>query len=99
MGFVILGTQWLYPRASCAVIGGKWTRGGIFGQQYCLHSYPDAGKACQSSEDCMGACLAETTSLDETTVIPTAGVCAPTNQIFGCFNYFENQEIDSVCVD
>jgi hypothetical protein len=98
--FGILGIQWFYPRASCAAIGGRWVYDGIFGQaQYCLHGYPDAGKACQSSEDCMGRCLAETNSSDVVTVIPTAGVCAPSNQVFGCFYIFENQEISGYCID
>jgi hypothetical protein len=100
MALGILGIQWLYPRASCAVIGGRWTRDGILGQaQYCLHSYPDAGTACQSSEDCMGRCLAETNSSGVISIIPTAGVCAPDNRVFGCFEIFENQEISLVCID
>ena len=98
--FGILGIQWLYPRASCAVIGGRWVHDGMFGQaQYCLHSYPDAGKACQSSENCMGRCLAETNSSGVITVVPTAGVCAPDNGAFGCFYIFQNQEISGYCID
>jgi hypothetical protein len=98
--FSILSIQWLYPRATCAMIGGRWIRDGMFGQaQYCLHAYPDAGKECQSSEDCMGRCLAETNSSGVITVIPTAGVCAPDNGAFGCFAIFENQEISGYCID
>lgn len=100
MAFGILGIQWLYPRASCAMIGGRWVRDGIFGQaQYCFHSYPDAGKVCQSSDDCMGSCRVEIDSLSGTTVMPTAGVCASNNSGFGCFTYFEKQEIYSWCAD
>ena len=98
--FGVLGIQWLYPRASCAVIGGSWVRDGMAGQaQYCLHSYPDTGNPCQTSEDCMGRCLAATNSSSEITGIPTAGVCAPDNRVFGCFEIFENQEINLLCID
>ena len=98
--FGILGIQWFYPRASCTVIGGRWVHDGILGQaQYCLHSYPDAGKACQSSDDCMGSCLANIISSGETKVVLPAGKCAPDNRIFGCFEIFENQEIQTFCVD
>ena len=98
--FSILGIQWLYPRASCAVIGGRWIRDGILGQaQYCLHSYPDAGKACQSSEDCLGRCLADTNSSSVITGVPTTGVCAPNNRVFGCFEIFDHQEITLLCID
>jgi len=100
MAFGLLGIQWLYPRASCATKGGQWVRDGIFGQaQYCLHSYPDAGKACQSSDDCMGRCLVETNSSGIVPAIPTAGVCAPDNRVFGCFSFFEHQRIDGACID
>lgn len=100
IAFGVLGVQWLYPRASCAAIGGKWVRDGGFGQaQYCLQSYPDAGKACQSSDDCMGACIVETNSSGVASPLPTAGVCASDNRAFGCFFFFEHQEITGVCVD
>lgn len=96
----LLGSQWLYPRASCTLIRGRWIRDGIAGQaQYCLHSYPDAGKPCQSSEDCMGRCLVETNSSGVVPAIPTAGVCAPDNRAFGCFFFFEQQKISGECVD
>jgi hypothetical protein len=100
MAFGIVGIQWLYPRASCAMIGGRWVRDGMFGQaQYCFHSYPDAGKACHSSDDCMGRCLVDIDSSNATGAMPTAGVCAPDNRGYGCFSYFGDEAKYSGCVD
>ncbi len=95
----ILGVQWLYPRISCVASGGEWVRDGIFGQaQYCLRSYPDAGKVCQSSKECMGACVLVNYS-PSATAVPTAGVCQSDNRPFGCYDYLEYPKVFSVCSD
>ena len=94
--FILLSVLFLYPRINCAIQQGEWTRTGLFGQaQFCVLAYPDAGKACQSSKDCIGRCILE--SLYQTN--PTEGVCEPDNNPFGCTDYFENGEISTMCVD
>lgn len=94
-----LSIEWLYPRVSCAVSEGKWIRDGIFGQaQYCLYSYSDVGKACQGSKDCEGSCVLED-YYSSSQPVPTAGVCAPNNKRFGCFDYLEYPKVFSVCTD
>lgn len=96
----ILCVEWLYPRASCVITKGTWIRnGGILGQaQYCLYSYPDAGKTCKSSADCIGACVLEDYS-PYLQPVPSEGVCASNNDGFGCIDYFEYPNVFSVCTD
>jgi hypothetical protein len=99
LALFFIGIWQVYPRVSCAVSGGRWIRDGILGQaQYCLRSYPDAGKACQSSNDCEGACILENYH-STSQPVPTAGVCAPDNKQFGCFDYLEYPNVLSVCAD
>lgn len=97
---VAIFSGWLiYPRDSCATSGGTWIRDGVLGQaQYCLYSYPDAGKACRSSTECLGSCVVEDYRALATPG-PSVGVCTGDNRAFGCFDYLEHPNVFSVCTD
>lgn len=65
---------------------GTQTWGG-HGQPICIETAPDAGKACQSSADCAGSCLAD------------GQVCSPEAPYYGCYDTYENGTIATLCVD
>lgn len=98
MTLLIFGSPWLYQRATmlynhkvCTMNGGKWTRVGIAQTPFCLYTYPDWGKACHSSEECMGGCVIyESPIQDQPT--PSVGVCKGTNDPFGCYAPIEHPE-------
>jgi len=45
--------------ALCRKREGQWFQGK--GYRYCVLPYPDAGKLCKSSKDCVGHCIAPVT--------------------------------------
>jgi hypothetical protein len=70
----------------CAATGGQMVRGG-FGQLVCERPTKDAGKACNSSKDCEGHCLAD------------GQVCTSRMPYFGCYETYENGATPTLCVD
>jgi hypothetical protein len=81
---------WLYGRTTCSLSGGTWTRGGIAGTLFCVHTYPDAGKPCQSSDECMGGCVLYEVIWGQPP--PGEGVCKTNNDPFECFAPIEYPE-------
>ena len=69
----------------CAQRGGEVVIG--LAGPTCAMPEPDAGKACLSSEQCSGFCLAKTRS------------CSPVRPYFGCHSLYENGEVVEICVD
>lgn len=81
----------------CIDAGGKVMRDGILGAYRCTQNYPDAGKACSSSSDCIGQCRVNGVVADDGTA---EGACQRTDSPFGCFAIVENgRGGPSICVD
>ena len=58
--------------AQCTQRHGEWV--GRTGYMYCVLPYPDAGKACKSSRDCKGHCIAQVPSTPKEP-LPDHGTC------------------------
>jgi hypothetical protein len=56
----------------CKQRGGNWI--GTKGSEYCVLPYPDAGKACKSSKECEGHCVASVSN-DRMAPTPNQGTC------------------------
>ena len=89
---LVICVVWLYPRTSCTISGGDWEPIGLAQRPACIYTYPDAGKACQSSEECIGACVIYDLPA-QGQPMPSAGVCKATNDPFGCYALIEHPEI------
>jgi hypothetical protein len=89
----------LYRGTVCAINGGEWRTGGPgAAQHFCLYSYPDGGKSCHSSEECMGSCVIYEEDLGQSTL--DAGVCQENNNPYDrCFVFIEAPEILGGCSD
>jgi hypothetical protein len=84
----------------CADRGGRVSRG-PFGETYCRIPYPDGGKACADTSDCVGACIWQPRSgplrAPEARVV---GTCQRTNVQYGCFGRVEHGRVKHMlCVD
>lgn len=88
---LVICVVWLYPRTSCAISGGEWEPVGLAQEPACIYTYPDAGKACHSSEECMGACVIYDSPIQGQPT-PSEGVCKTTNNPFVCYAPIENPE-------
>jgi hypothetical protein len=84
-------------RAGCEENGGEVTQEGMLGLYRCVLPYKDAGKACRSSEDCEGKCVAD----DSLAVGAEAeGKCQPTDSPFGCYaEVVDGKVATAICVD
>ena len=49
----------IHSESICKKQNGQWIEGS--GYVYCVLPYPDAGKICKSSKDCIGHCIAPVT--------------------------------------
>jgi hypothetical protein len=97
LALAVLITTWLFgdfkhlfADAACSMKGGKWTRVGMDGELYCIVTYRDAGKACHSSDECLGGCVIHERPVQGQPVL--TGVCKDTSSPFGCFAYIEHPE-------
>ena len=73
-------------KEQCLKDNGKWGPQGMAGVPGCVRKMPDAGKACQTNEECGSKkCL-----VDESSFLH--GKCAEDDQIFGCVSYFEKSK-------
>lgn len=81
----------------CARQGGAIQPVCLSQESLCVIPYPDAGLPCRDSDDCAGACLAQTAvNQDE----PAVGECERTNAPCGCRTYVEDGRVaDAICVD
>lgn len=93
-GAALAGTQRISPtsgidpemQAECEAQGGQVVVG--MAGPTCGLPQPDAGKACTSSEDCEGFCLAESRS------------CSPITPFFGCHELYEGGgDSVTICID
>ena len=75
-------------RIDCERRGGSFAPGGVSGGLTCFTTPPDAGRQCQTSDDCTGACLAR------------SGTCAPITPLFGCHEILDAAGVRSrICID
>ena len=83
---------------SCFAEGGKVEGIGLFGIPTCVKYYPDAGKLCRGSDDCIGHCFLPEPMEDGTEIL---GKCeASEHDSFGCFSRVENGVVAySMCQD
>ena len=87
-------------RATCEAAGGTVERVGRAGWEQCVQHYPDAGKACSGSDDCMGECRVRGDGTDIAPGTPVEGVCQATDTPFGCYAWVERGVAGPrVCVD
>ena len=98
MGLVVLITPSLYQRASwlirskvCDMNGGELSRAGMAGRPVCIRSYPDGGKPCTSSKECLGGCVIYEPPI-QAQPTPSVGVCRYSSPSFGCDAPIENPD-------
>ena len=83
---------WLYKRNVCIRNGGEWTAGGMAARPFCLYTYPDRGKPCNSSEQCIGPCVVYEVPIQGQPT-PSIGVCKDNNDPFECYATIEHPDI------
>ena len=84
-------------RARCAAVGGRVERAGLLGAYHCIQDYPDAGKTCSDSSECLGRCRTDDT---KNMGKPGTGTCQKTDVDFGCYGLVEDGMIGPMlCVD
>lgn len=85
----------------CAQSGGFLAKRGKRGNLMCVQPFADAGKACTSTKECQGRCLA----VDDSGGVPklgeaAAGICQADDKLFGCFAELEQGKVkSSKCID
>ena len=87
-------------RARCEVAGGAIQQAGRLGWQHCVQTFPDAGKACRDSEDCLGECRLPGDAGPVAPGTPVQGICQANDAPFGCYTTVEDGKAGmSICVD
>ncbi len=83
-------------KAECDTKGGQWFEDAKYDYRYCVIPYPDAGKLCKNSKDCIGHC---TWPLDEMTIDGKQlehgyGICQLNDATDDCGRpHYENGEV------
>jgi len=84
--------------SQCRARGGRPAHG-PFGERYCRIRYPDAGRACTDSSQCLGGCVWG----DDMWAHPPAqvvGACQSENVTYGCyFTVLKGRAVDPRCAD
>lgn len=91
-------------RNACLASNGETRRGGMFGGEFCVHRYADAGKACTDRAQCQGACYWMTPDGPSRPPPPpgevAVGQCAADDSDMGCWILVEGGKIGrGLCVD
>ena len=87
-------------RARCEAAGGVVRQAGMLGWQLCIQNYPDAGKACRGSEDCLGDCRLDETAGPVEAGTQAQGTCQVSDVPFGCYTRVEDgKATQTICVD
>lgn len=87
-------------RAQCEAVGGRIERVGRLGREQCIQTYPDAGKTCSDSEDCLGECRIRGDVSDIEPGTPVDGVCQAEDTPFGCHTWvIRGVAGPTICVD
>lgn len=89
---VILIYSKIQPKLECEKTNGKWIKGGLAQRYTCVHTYPDAGKPCNSSKEWFGGCILITKN--------GPGTCKENDSPFGCYTYIDDKYgIIGICGD
>ena len=80
-----------YNSKVCAMNGGEWIPIGSAQTPACIYIYPDGGKPCYSSEECMGGCVIYDPPIQGHPT-PSVGICKDTSDPFGCYAPIERPE-------
>lgn len=87
----------------CSRYGGTIKGVCMFGTRACVIPFPDAGKACTDTWQCMGRCWIEYQSDDipmPKTGEPATGTCQPTSDSCACYAEIKNGKAEQeICVD
>jgi hypothetical protein len=87
-------------RAKCEAVGGRIEKVGRLGTEQCIQTYPDAGKTCSDSEDCLGECRIRDDLMDVKPGKPVEGVCQAEDTPFGCHAWVVRGVAGpTICVD
>lgn len=87
-------------RARCEAAGGEIRIDGMRGWQQCIQTFPDAGKACTDSGQCMGQCRLKLSEAEANTGQPVTGTCQAKDSPFGCYATVENGKVqNTICID
>ncbi|MCA8903102.1 MAG: hypothetical protein KDA53_17830 [Hyphomonas sp.] len=87
-------------RVRCEAVGGAIERHGLLGWESCVQRYPDAGKACKDSGDCLGKCKLDLSKPHDGPGEPAQGACQITDSVFGCYATVEDGlEQQTICFD
>ena len=82
----------------CDEAGGKVQRAGLLGAYHCVQKYPDAGKTCRDSDECIGQCRA--VSHEDVGKQNVTGTCQELDIPFGCYGIVESGAVGPMlCVD
>jgi hypothetical protein len=83
---------------ACTAAGGKVSRRGRLGTDYCVTALADAGKVCSDKADCTGKCIGAATAAAGSAV---TGTCQPDNgPLFGCYStVVGGKATAAICVD
>lgn len=89
----------LVPRLYCEARGGHWN---VFRQ--CIPPTSDGGKACSSSSECEGSCIADLPPEDlakakQGETVHAMGKCSVFKVVVGCQPRVENGTVRIICVD
>ena len=106
LALLIFSSPWIYQRVLslynsrvCAANGGTWMVGGPGGiRRFCLYTYPDGGKPCHGSEECIGSCVIYEEDLGQSPL--DVGVCQENTHPYDrCFVIIELPELLRGCLD
>ncbi len=71
---------------ACAKTGGEVRPVCMRGMPMCVVPFPDAGKTCSDSAECMGTCRGDGSAQPEK---PATGICSRDTDPCGCFQMVE----------
>ena len=80
----------------CFKKGGEWFEDKHYNYRFCVIPYPDAGKLCKNSKDCLGHCIwpLNGKALDDKILEKGYGICQLNDHTDDCGRpHFENGEI------
>lgn len=83
-------------KVECINKNGEWFENKKYDYRYCIIPYPDAGKLCKNSNDCMGHCVwpLNEKTLDDKSLPSGYGICQLDDSTDDCGRpHFDNGNI------
>jgi len=85
-------------RSACEQAGGSWHAIGLSDDPICVCPTGQAGCSCDRSSDCLGACLAEMSTMWDCS--DARGTCSDVAPNVGCWCWFDDQgNASGICAD